>query len=373
MKKIKVELGKRSYDILIGNNIIWQLKKQLKRMQLGRAAIIVTNHTINSLYGTLMRRAMQGLNAQLYFEEVPDSEESKSTEQGIRLIEKFASLDKGRGVFVIAFGGGVIGDLAGFAASVYRRGIPYIQVPTTLLAQVDSSIGGKVAIDLSCGKNLIGSFYQPRLVLSDLNFLKSLPEEQIKEAMAEIIKYAIITRQTLFEYLERNLEDIFALKQTKLRYIVETCSRIKAEIVQLDERDKLGKRMLLNFGHTAGHALEAAAGYLPDYTHGKAVAIGILVCCEIAKQLKMLSDKARQRIERMIKKAGLPTEINDLEIKNILKALAHDKKFSGGKNRFILPKAIGRVVIKESVPQRLIARAISSRISAQSSSLGDYE
>lgn len=303
------------------------------------------------------------LGLEVHFAEVPDSEESKSNSECINLIERFADLDKGKGIFVIAFGGGVIGDLAGFCASIYRRGVPYIQIPTTLLAQVDSSIGGKVAIDLPCGKNLIGSFYQPRLVLSDTSFLNSLDIAQIRQALAEIIKYAVISNSHFFQFLEEHLDEVLNLKQERLRYIIEVCSQIKAKIVEQDETDIKDKRIILNFGHTTAHALETASGYAQNYPHGTAVALGMLVACDIAKQLKMVSAKAVERIEGLIKKAGLPTKILGLKLEDILKAQAHDKKFSSGKNRFILPVSLGRVVVRENIPKTVIVKAIKSRIS----------
>ena len=360
MKRIKVNLGKRSYDILIGEGVLSKLKNRVKGLGLAKVAVVVTNPTINQLYGSLLKKALKNSGLEIHFAEVPDSEESKSTAECINLIEKFAGLDKGRGIFVIAFGGGVIGDLAGFAASIYRRGVPYIQLPTTLLAQVDSSIGGKTAIDLPCGKNLIGSFYQPRLVLSDLRFLNSLDSGQIKQALAETIKYALISNKQFFQYLEKRLEQILKLRQQNLQYIIEVCSKIKAEIVQEDETDTKGKRMLLNFGHTTGHALEAASGYIRDYSHGNAVALGMLVACEIAKQLRMLSAQALQRIEKLIQRAGLPTKIAGLNLDHILKAQAHDKKFTAGKNRFVLPNRIGKAVVKENVPDEIIANRITA-------------
>lgn len=363
MKKIKVNLGKRSYQILIGAGVLSNLKNALKELKLGKVAVVVTNPTINRLYGSLLKDALKNSGLEVNFVEVPDSEESKSANECISLIEKFANLDKGKGIFVIAFGGGVVGDLAGFAASVYRRGIPYIQLPTTLLAQVDSSIGGKVAIDLPCGKNLIGSFYQPRLVLSDLCFLSSLSQTHIRSALAEIIKYAVISDNAFFQFLENNLEGILKLSQEKLQYIAQVCSQIKAEIIEQDETDTKGKRIILNFGHTTGHALEAASAYSSDYPHGHAVALGMLVACEIAKQLKIVSTEVAERIEKLIKKTELPTKISGLKLEDILKAQAHDKKFSGGKNRFVLPCSIGKVVVKEDIPEEIIIRAIKSRIS----------
>ena len=373
MKKTKVDLGKRSYENLIGPGVLSNLRSVLKKLKLGKVAVVVTNPTINRLYGAMMKNALKNSGLEVHFVEVPDSEESKSNSECLNLIERFADLDQGKGIFVIAFGGGVIGDLAGFAASIYRRGRPYIQVPTTLLAQVDSSIGGKVAIDLPCGKNLIGSIYQPRLVLSDTSFLDSLDITQVRQALAEIIKYAIIKDCQFFQFLEKHLDEILKLNQEKLRYIIEVCSQIKAKIVEQDEFDTKGKRIILNFGHTTGHALEAASGYTQEYPHGNAVALGMLVACAIAVQLKILSAQVAKRIEKLIKKAGLPTRISGLKLEDILKAQAHDKKFSGGKNRFVLPCRIGKVLVKENVPEAIITKAIKSKMGSEASSLGEYE
>lgn len=360
MKKVKVNLGKRSYWILIGAGVLFKLKKELRNLRPGKVAIVVTNPPINHLYGHLIKRALKNSGIKVHFEKVPDSEKSKSNNICMSLIERFANLDKGQGIFVIAFGGGVIGDLAGFAASVYRRGVPYIQVPTTLLAQVDSSIGGKVAIDLPCGKNLVGSFYQPRLVLSDLHFLGSLNIEQIREALAEIIKYAIISDSQFFYFLERHLERILKLDYRIIEYVIEVCSKIKARIVEQDEMDKKGKRIILNFGHTIGHALEAACNYSPDYSHGYSIGLGMLVASNIAKQLKIVRVKTVERIEALIRRAGLPVKISGLNLEDILKAQEYDKKFSNGKNRFVLPVRIGKVVVKENISRDIIVKALES-------------
>ncbi len=373
MKRVKVNLGNRSYEVLIGSGVVSRLKAVLPKLKLGQVAIVVTNPTVNRLHGPLIQEALQASGVDVYFIEVPDSEESKSAQQALNLIKRCAELDKGRGVFIVAFGGGVIGDLAGFVASVYKRGIPYIQVPTTLLAQVDSSIGGKVAIDLSCGKNLVGSFYQPRLVLSDLSFLNSLGPAQIRQALAEIVKYAVISGKSLFQFLEGHLEQILMLEKSSLQYIIETCSKIKAAIIEQDETDNKGRRIILNLGHTGAHALETASGFSLDYTHGYAVGVGILVACELAKQLHLLSAHTAERIEALISKAGLPTKISGLKMADILKAQAYDKKFSDGKNRFVLPLAIGRVVVKENIPGEAIVKALRSRMSTEGFSLVDYE
>ncbi len=362
MKKIKLHLQKRSYEILIGAGTLKHLGPAIKKLKLGQRAVVVTNPQINQLHGKALKAALDSCAIETYFLEVPNAEESKSAKQCLALIERFVQIDQGKGLFVIAFGGGVIGDLAGFCASIYRRGTSFIQVPTTLLAQVDSSIGGKTAIDLDAGKNLIGSFYQPRLVLSELDILDSLKPKQISEALAEIIKYALIKDARLFSYLEDNIEAILKLNKNCLQYTIEACSRIKAKIVEQDELDKKDKRIILNFGHTTGHALEAAAGYNPDYSHGNAIALGMLVAGNISQQLRLCPKSLSERLETLLKKAGLPTIISQLSLDKILKSQAHDKKFTRGKNRFVLPVRIGKVVVKEGVPEEIIVRAIKSRM-----------
>jgi len=362
IKKIKVNLKNKSYDILIGSGALSKLKGELKKLKLGKVAAVITNPKINRLHGPALKKALKDSGLEVHFIQVPDTEKSKSSTECINVVKQLANLDKGKDLFIIAFGGGVVGDLAGFCASVYRRGIPYIQIPTTLLAQVDSSIGGKVAIDLPSGKNLIGSFYQPRLVLADTKLLNSLSAPQIKEALAEIIKYGVIADSKLFSFLEKHIDEILKLKPKSLQYIIEKCAQIKARVIEKDEYDKKDLRIMLNFGHTAGHAIEAASGYKVNYSHGYAIALGMLVASSIAKQLKITSSKTIQRIECLIKKAGLPTAISGLKLNNILKAQEHDKKFRAGKNRFVLPVAIGRVKVKENIPETIISKAIKSRM-----------
>jgi 3-dehydroquinate synthase len=261
---------------------------------------------------------------------------------------------------MIALGGGVVGDLTGFIASIYKRGIPYIQIPTTLLAQVDSSIGGKTAIDLKEGKNLVGTFYQPRLVVTDITVLQSLPKTQIKSGLAEIIKYALIADEELFSFLERHLADIFAFKTAFLEHIISRCCAIKARIVSRDEREEKGIRTILNFGHTIAHAIENASGYT-RYNHGQAVALGMLVAGEMSKILHLLHPETFSRLERLIRNAGLPTEIKYLTHSEILQAHYYDKKFIGKKNRFVLAKDIGRTEVISGIPLSVISSAIKRR------------
>jgi 3-dehydroquinate synthase len=264
--------------------------------------------------------------------------------------------------FIAVVGGGVAGDLGGFVASVYKRGVPYVQIPTTLLAQVDSSIGGKTAIDLPAAKNLIGAFYQPRLVLSDVSVLKSLPRREVTSGLAEIIKYGVIKDRQLFCRVEDGLGDLLSLNEKTLEGIISRCGSIKAGIVERDEFDRKGCRAILNYGHTIGHAIEAASGYGGRYSHGEAVALGMLVANAIAVKIGLLKEADADRIGSLIARAGLPTAIRGLSPKVIYESHLHDKKFEGRKNRFILPVSIGRVRVVEGVRRDVIEASIRERV-----------
>jgi len=362
MKIIKLNLKKRSYNIVAGSHIIGLLGGYIKKLNIGRDAYIITNAAIKSRYARVLERTLRGSGFESRLKLIPDTEKSKSIQIAASIIEDLASYDKKRKVFIIALGGGVVGDVAGFVASIYKRGIPYIQIPTTLLAQVDSAIGGKTAVDLVQGKNLVGAFYQPRLVFSDASFLETLDLKQIQSGLAEVIKYGIIKDAQLFFYLEKNLGDCLALKTAPLEFIVKRSSYLKAKIVEQDEREEKGIRTILNFGHTIGHAIEAAGDY-KRYNHGQAIALGMLVACEMSKRLSFIQDNILARIEKLVKAAGLPAKINKISHAKILKAHYRDKKFLGKKNRFVLIKGIGKTKIVENIPLALIKEAIISRSS----------
>lgn len=361
-KKITVNLGQRSYDIIIGYKTINCIGTILEKLNIGQDAIIITNHTVHHLHGGHISSALSRYGYNTRFKLVPDSEKSKSYKVCLELIEKIAAYDVKKKIFIIALGGGVVGDLAGFIASVYKRGVPYVQVPTTFLAQVDSSIGGKTGIDLSCGKNLVGSFYQPRVVLSDISFLRTLSLKQIRNGLAEVVKYGIIKDPALFDYVEKNYKDILKLNISCMEKIISACGRIKANIVERDELDKTGYRAMLNLGHTIGHAIEAAANFTKDYSHGEAVAIGTVCAVDISRKLKLLNAVDARRIENLLEKIGLPTHCSGLKLNDIMEAQSHDKKFIRGRNRFVLPVKIGKAVIKEDIPVKLIEGVIQRRI-----------
>ena len=361
MYTVKVNLKKRNYSIIIGKGIIKYLGSHLKKLNLGSHAYIITNRPIQKMYGGLLNKILKksGIAAQIKL--VPDTEKSKSLEMVFEITKEMSRFHKKKRVFIIAFGGGVIGDLSGFIASIYKRGIAYIQVPTTLLAQVDSSIGGKTAVDLSEGKNLIGSFYQPRLVFTDLAFLESLDSRQIRSALAEVIKYGIIKDRKLFDYLEKNYQDILSLKPSALEFIVRRCCEIKAKIVQADEREERGLRTILNFGHTLGHAIETAGNY-NRYNHGEAVGLGMLLACDISQEMNMANQGVVGKIERLIKNVGLPAQIKGISKDAIIEAHYADKKFTGGQNKFVLIKDITKIEIVKGIPLKVINKALQKRM-----------
>jgi 3-dehydroquinate synthase len=360
MKKIRVDLKGRSYNIFIGRGIISSLGEYLKRLNIGRDCYIITNAWLKKKYSKALDIALTRSGFSLRYKLVPDSEKSKSLELAYEILNDLVSFDKKKDIFILAFGGGVIGDLSGFIASIYRRGVAYVQVPTTLLAQVDSSIGGKTAVDLSAAKNLIGAIYQPKGVFSDSGLLKTLSPRQIRSGLAEVIKYAVIKDAVMFKFLEENYNSILSLKSPELEYVISRCVKIKAGIIQKDEFERKGIRTILNFGHTIGHAIETAGGY-SRYNHGEAVSLGMLVAVDISRMLGFTCKSTAQRIEDLIQKIGLPSRIEKVSLNDIIKAHYHDKKFKGSRNRFVLVKDIGKVKIIENVPLSVIKKAIKNR------------
>jgi 3-dehydroquinate synthase len=262
---------------------------------------------------------------------------------------------------LLAFGGGVIGDLTGFVAAVFRRGIPYVQLPTTLLAQVDSAIGGKVGVDLPQAKNFVGAFYQPRLVYNNLSVLKTLPKRQRCSGLAEVIKYGAIADRPLFSFLEERLLACLALERSAAREMVERSSRLKASYVSRDERETTGERSCLNFGHTLGHALEAATDYR-RWTHGEAIAIGMCAAAALSAQMGLCPAGEFQRVERLIHDSGLPTKATGVNRQRVFQALQYDKKFIHGRPRWVLLKRIGQVMVTEKIPPALARRVLSRYI-----------
>jgi 3-dehydroquinate synthase len=362
MRKVSVNLADRSYYIFIGSDILLSLGRIIRTRKLANAAYIITNKKIRSLYGKKVSESLKKQGLGYKFCMVADSEKAKSHQSWFRALKDVARFDKGKGVAVIALGGGVVGDLSGFVASSYRRGVGFIQVPTTLLGQVDSAIGGKVAIDIDSAKNIAGAFYQPSFVLSDISTLSSLPLRQIKSGLAEVIKYGVILDKRFFAYIEKNIKKILRLDKTCLAHVVSTASRLKSAVVSADEHEKKGYRSILNFGHTVGHAIEAASSYRRSINHGEAVAVGMLSAFDIAVELGFAKPRTAERLEILLKKAGLPVSLKRVSLPKVLKALSYDKKIIMGKQRWVLPLDIGHVVVASKVPHRSVKMALSKRL-----------
>jgi len=355
VKKITVDLGPRRYDILIGSGSLIHLGREIRRRGLGTHPVLVSNGTVLRRYGGPLRRVLASAGLPVQILSVADSEKSKSLGGLSRLLGRLAQMDRpGRRLFLVLAGGGVVGDLGGLAAGLYRRGVPYVQIPTTLLAQVDSSIGGKTAVDLPQGKNLVGLFNQPRMVFIDLEFLRTLPDRQFRSGLAEVIKCGVIGDARLFRLLEEAPPEVLRRDARKLNEVVSRAVKVKASVVERDELETRGLRTLLNFGHTFGHAVEAAAGFRRTTTHGEAVALGMQVASGISLRLGRIGRADHERIVGLIRRTGLPTRVRGLALEKIVRAMAHDKKWAEGKNRWVLPERIGRCVVREKVPEKIV-------------------
>lgn len=357
MKKVRVKLNEKSYDIVIGHDMLSKLPRALKQLKIGTSAVIITNPLVNRLHGKSLSDVLEKAGFEVKTFTVADGEQSKAADVACDLVNRIARYDVMKKPFVIALGGGVVGDLAGFVASSYKRGVPYVQIPTTLLAQVDSSIGGKVGVDLPVGKNLMGAVYQPKLVWSDTAYLKTLSARQVRNGLAEVIKYGVICDANLFGNVEKNYQKFLSLDKNILTQVVEASSRIKGRVVELDEFDVTGVRAILNYGHTIGHAIEAADGFA-HYQHGEAVGLGMRVAGEIAVQKKLWSQDEADRVEALITAVGLPKQIQHVSVKDVLTRMKHDKKFLAGKNRFVLAAKIGLVKLVEGVELNIIQSAV---------------
>jgi len=351
MKKVKVRLGSNSYEIHIGPGVLMQTGRQLKENGFTGKLVIITNPIVKKLYGDALEQSLIREGFKVIILPVPDGEEQKSLETAAKLYYELSNAYAERTTPILALGGGVIGDLAGFVAATYLRGVPLIQIPTTLLAQVDSSIGGKVAVNHGQMKNKIGAFYQPRLVIADVSILRTLPQKEFANGLAEVIKCAVIKDNGLFTYLEGNLDEIKSLGDGVLEEIVSRAAQIKAEVVEKDEKD-LGLRNILNYGHTIGHAIESASDF--KVQHGEAVAIGMLAAARISSKLGIFDKNELIRLKGVIERASLPTGIPDLKIEKVIQAIKLDKKILKGRIRFVLPKAIGSVFVTDEVSLSLV-------------------
>ncbi len=357
MKKLRIDLADRSYDILIGRNLLPRLGDHLSHLPSARRALIVTNPAVKKLYGEVVSEGLQTAGLAVKCAEIPEGEKHKTLQDAQTVYDHLIENQYDRNTLLVALGGGVIGDLTGFIAATFLRGVPYIQLPTTLLSQVDSSVGGKTAVNHPRGKNLIGAFYQPRLVAIDLDTLSSLPADEFRAGMAEIIKYGVIEDPKLFAFLEKNSEKILAQDTQCLERIIETSCAIKAKVVERDERES-NYRMVLNFGHTIGHAVEALTAY-SQFKHGEAIAIGMVYAAKLSCQLGKCSKETVTRIEALVERYGLPSRLPDFPSGKYIETMYRDKKAHDKNIRFILVKDIGTVEIVDRVAESDIQKVLT--------------
>ncbi len=355
MQKIRVDLGDRSYNIIIDTGNLPDIGKTLLKFEFSRKICLLSNPTVFNLYGESVSRSIRGEGFELAEILIPDGEEYKNLDSVEQIYGEMLKARLDRKAVLVALGGGVIGDIAGFAASTYMRGIEFVQVPTTLLAQVDSSVGGKTGVNHALGKNMIGTFWQPRLVWIDTDTLKTLPKREFLSGLAEVIKYGVIWDGEFFRFLEDNVDKVLAHDREALGHIIRVSCEIKAEVVSKDERES-GLRAILNYGHTIGHALETATGYT-RYLHGEAVAIGMYAEARLAKQLGLLDGDQAERIKAVIDSYGLPSDVpEDIAFESVLSSMRLDKKAVSGDLKFILPERIGSVKIKGGLSREEIEK-----------------
>lgn len=356
---LNVGLGDRGYPIFIEDGIMLTVGADLARRKIAKRYAVIADDNVARLYGTTLMRSLSEAGIAAEMLTFPQGEASKNLQVFAELASRLAQRGIDRKDGLIALGGGVTGDLTGFLAASYLRGIPFVQVPTTLLAQVDSSVGGKTGVDIPEGKNLVGAFYQPKAVYIDTAVLTTLPQIELLGGLAEVIKYGVIRDFDFFVFLERHLDKILCLDQGSIQEMIYTCCRIKAEVVAEDERES-NLRRILNFGHTIGHAVEAASDFA--IIHGLAVAIGMVAALRLAVACELCKKSDAGRVAALINAFGLPTEIPpDLDRERIKRYLLTDKKTVGGSVFYVLPTAIGRVVITNEVSDEQVDAVLSRR------------
>jgi len=350
MQTLHVDLDTRSYPIYIERGLLEDSDLISKHIR-GSRVCIISNTIVEPLYLSALKSTLKGFDVDEVI--LPDGESEKSLANFDVIMSHLLSNTHGRDSTLIALGGGVIGDISGFAAACYQRGIDFIQIPTTLLSQVDSSVGGKTAVNHPLGKNMIGAFYQPQAVFIDLNSLKTLPTREFNAGMAEVIKYGILGDYKFFEWLENNIEAIKSGDSSALSQMIETCCQLKADIVSADEKEG-GIRALLNLGHTFGHAIEADQGY-GKWLHGEAVATGMVLAAKLAVKLNLLNASDLRRIESLIEAFDLPLLApSNMGFEEFICHMKRDKKNLAGKLRFIIPTAIGKSEIRDDIPEELL-------------------
>jgi 3-dehydroquinate synthase len=357
MDTLRVELGSRGYPILIGGALLPRADVLAQHVP-GRDVLLVTNTTVGPLYSAAIK---QGLGGRRVVEvTLPDGESHKTLATVARVMDVLVANRFARDCTVVALGGGVVGDMAGFAAACYQRGVAYVQVPTTLLAQVDSSVGGKTGVNHPGGKNLIGAFHQPAAVVADTDTLKTLPQRELRAGLAEVIKYGLISDDALFAWLEQNMERLLAHDTAALTHVIRRSCEIKAGIVGRDEREQ-GDRALLNLGHTFGHALESATGYT-KWLHGEAVGAGLLMAATMSREAGLIPDEYVERLRRLLVRTGLPTEERDVPAGTVLEHMRIDKKVKSGRIRLVLLRSIGTSFVTADYPDAALQRTLEAHL-----------
>jgi 3-dehydroquinate synthase len=354
---IRVALAERGYDIEIGTGGLPGIGKFVSERCTLSHAVIITDPNVERPHAEAVAKSLADAGAKVDLLVVEAGETAKTVDNVAALWEKLLELGADRKTIVVAVGGGVIGDLAGFAAAAYARGLPFIQAPTTLLAQVDSSVGGKVGVNLPGAKNMVGAFWQPRGVLIDTEVLGTLPEREYRAGLAEVVKYGVILDEQFFGYLEEHVAGLEDRQADVLRHVIARCCRLKAYVVEQDEREETGVRAVLNYGHTFCHAIEALTGY-GQFLHGEAVAIGMLCASRLAERLGRVDAAFTDRQRRLLEKLGLPIWLPPLEHDELLAAMSHDKKVEHGRLRFVLPSRMGHVELIGNVPAADVRAAL---------------
>lgn len=359
-EKLQVRLGDRSYPVFIGLSLTG-VGEITKNIHTGKKILIVSDRKVFPLYGEEVEKSLRGEGFDVSSVQIPRGERYKSLPRARKIYDICLEEKLDRSSCILALGGGVVGDLAGFVAATFLRGINFLMVPTTLLSQVDSGVGGKVGVNLPRGKNLIGAFYQPRFVLIDPSVLRTLSPRRIREGMAEVIKSAIIKDDGFFFYLEENMEKALQCEPEVMSAIIKKAVKVKIEVVQKDEKEEKGVRQLLNFGHTIGHAIEKVSKY-GKYTHGEAVAIGMRGAAKIGVKMGCFPSRSLTRLEKLLGEVGLPAKAKGLNPEDIIEALSLDKKVREGKIAFVLPERIGQVFLTTDVPHRLLEETIKELV-----------
>lgn len=356
MRNVKVDLPVNGYDITIGKGLAKELAEQVKAQNFSEKGLLVTDSNVGKLYAAKMVEVLKeaGLDVDVFT--VPAGETSKALETAEKIYTRAIELGLDRKSPIFALGGGVVGDLTGFVAATYMRGVPFVQLATSLLAQVDSSVGGKVAVNHHLGKNMIGAFYQPKFVIIDLECLETLPKREVYTGLGEIVKYGAIYDEEFFQYLEEHADEILVLDKVPMEHIIGRSCEIKADVVTQDEKEK-GLRRILNFGHTMAHAIEKETRYL-RYNHGEAVAIGMVGAAYISRELGLMSDKDVTRLIELIQKLHLPIKAEGCTVEAMFRSTLHDKKTVNGVVHWVLLDGIGKVSEVTEVPEDVVRKCM---------------